>query len=64
MRASLGELRDEIAQARARLSAMAQRVDEIPHRARYLRLINDYARRSLDAQSEWLDHVDEVLSDH
>lgn len=64
VRASLGELRDEIAQARARLSAMAQRVDEIPHRARYLRLINDYARRSLDAQSEWLDHVDEVLSDH
>jgi PadR family transcriptional regulator AphA len=34
---------------------------EIPHRTRYLRLIDDYARRSLDAQREWLDAVQEEL---
>jgi uncharacterized alpha-E superfamily protein len=27
----------------------------------YLRLIDDYARRSLDAQREWLDAVQEEL---
>jgi hypothetical protein len=58
----LGGLRREITQARSRLEVMTARVDEIPHRARYLRLINDYARRSLDAQDEWLDEVEDVLS--
>jgi hypothetical protein len=29
--------------------------------ARHLRLIDDYARRSLDAQREWLDAVQDEL---
>jgi hypothetical protein len=40
---------------------MTERVEQLPHRTRYLRLINDYARRSLDAQSDWLDHVEREL---
>jgi hypothetical protein len=59
--ASLGGLRQGIADARARLSPMTERVEQLPHRTRYLRLINDYARRSLDAQSDWLDHVEREL---
>jgi DNA-binding PadR family transcriptional regulator len=59
--ASLSGLRQGIADARARLGPMTERVEQLPHRTRYLRLINDYARRSLDAQSEWLDHVEREL---
>jgi hypothetical protein len=40
---------------------MKRRALQIPHRTRYLRLIDDYARRSLDAQREWLDAVQEEL---
>jgi hypothetical protein len=40
---------------------MERRALEIPHRTRYLRLIDDYARRALDAQREWLDAVQEEL---
>jgi len=32
-----------------------------PHRARYLRLINDYGRRVLDAERAWLDDVEREL---
>jgi PadR family transcriptional regulator, regulatory protein AphA len=59
--ASLSGLRQGINEARTRLGPMTERVEQIPHRARYLRLINDYARRSLDTQSEWLDHVEREL---
>jgi DNA-binding PadR family transcriptional regulator len=59
--ASLSGLREGIAHARARLGPMTERVEQLPHRTRYLRLINGYARRSLDAQSEWLDHVEREL---
>jgi hypothetical protein len=43
------------------LEEMERRALQIPHRTRYLRLIDDYARRSLDAQREWLDAVEEEL---
>jgi hypothetical protein len=40
---------------------MERRAQEIPHRTRYLRLLNELARRTLDTQREWLDHVEEEL---
>jgi hypothetical protein len=40
---------------------MERRALQIPHRTRYLRLIDDYARRQLDAQREWLDAVEAEL---
>ena len=43
------------------LEEMERRAPSVPHRARYLRLINDYGRRSLDAQREWLDAVQQEL---
>jgi PadR family transcriptional regulator AphA len=59
--ASLAGVRADIERAYENLEEMERRALEIPHRTRYLRLIDDYARRSLDAQREWLDAVQEEL---
>ena len=40
---------------------MESRVELLPHRTKYLRLLNELARRTLDTQREWLDHVDREL---
>jgi len=61
IQASLGGLRSEIEHAYRNLEEMERRAPSVPHRARYLRLINDYGRRSLDAQREWLDAVQREL---
>jgi DNA-binding PadR family transcriptional regulator len=58
---SLSGLRAEIADRYTTLESLTKRVDQIPHRARYLRLINDYGKRSLDTLSDWLDHVEQEL---
>src|SRR5262245_48303921 len=52
---SLAGLREGIERAYEDLEQMEQRAREIPHRTRYLRLIDDYARRLLDAERDWLD---------
>ena len=59
--AGLAGLRAGIERAYQDLEKMERRALEIPHRTRYLRLIDDYARRTLDAQREWLDAVQEEL---
>ena len=59
--AGLSDLRAGIADARARLEIMIERAEQLPHRTRYLRLINDYGGRSLDALSDWLDLVEDEL---
>jgi PadR family transcriptional regulator, regulatory protein AphA len=63
IRASLTGWRHALEQAYERLEVMEQRAPEVPHRTRYLELINDYGRRSLDAQREWLDAVEQALDD-
>jgi PadR family transcriptional regulator, regulatory protein AphA len=59
--ASLAGWRAGIDQAYRNLEEMERRGLEIPHRTRYLRLIEDYARRTLAAQREWLNAVQEEL---
>jgi PadR family transcriptional regulator, regulatory protein AphA len=59
--ASLAGVRAAIERAYQNLEDMEGRALQIRHRTRYLRLIDDYARRSLDAQREWLDAVQEEL---
>jgi PadR family transcriptional regulator, regulatory protein AphA len=61
IRASLAGLRTGIERAYERLEVMERRAPSVAHRARYLRLINDYGRRSLDAQLAWLDAVQQEL---
>ena len=59
--ASLAGLRAEFDAAEAELDAQLERIPDVPYRARYLRLINDYGRRMLDAQRAWLQEVDREL---
>ena len=61
IQASLAGLRSELEHARQNLEEMERRAPSVPHRARYLRLINDYGRRSHDAQIEWLHAVQQEL---
>src|SRR4051812_1928882 len=63
IRASLAGGREGLEQAYQRLEVMERRAPDVPHRTRYLRLINDYGRRSLDAQREWLNAVEQALDD-
>jgi PadR family transcriptional regulator, regulatory protein AphA len=59
--ASLAGLRDEIADGYQEAVEMAARAGAIPHRTRYLALLNDLRRRTLDAQRQWLDYVEQQL---
>ena len=63
IRASLAGLRRELDLASERLEVMEARTPSLPHRSRYLALINDYGRRSLDTQRQWLDDVERELAD-
>ena len=47
--------------ARLELDAQLERLPDVPYRARYLRRINDYGRRMLDAERAWLDEVEREL---
>jgi len=59
--ASLGTLRAQLNDRYEDLEEMERRAQEIPYRTRYLRLLNELARRTLDTQREWLEHVEEEL---
>ncbi len=59
--ASLNGMRQRIAEGYAHLENMEARVELVPHRTKYLRLLNELARRTLDTQREWLHHVDTEL---
>jgi DNA-binding PadR family transcriptional regulator len=59
---SLHGLREQIDAGYRDLEEMERRAGEIPYRARYLRLLNNLARRTLDTQREWLDDVERELS--
>jgi PadR family transcriptional regulator, regulatory protein AphA len=59
--ASLSTLRAQLDERYEDLEEMERRAKEIPHRTRYLRLLNELARRTLDTQREWLEHVEEEL---
>jgi PadR family transcriptional regulator, regulatory protein AphA len=61
IRASLSSLRGQLERAYQNLEQMERRAPTVPHRARYLRLIDDYGRRWLDTQRQWLDTVEREL---
>jgi DNA-binding PadR family transcriptional regulator len=61
VRSSLRGLRAQIDASYRDLEAMEHRTGEFPHRIRYLRLLNDLHRRTLDTQREWLDDVEREL---
>jgi DNA-binding PadR family transcriptional regulator len=59
--ASLRPLRAQLNDRYEDLKEMERRAQGIPHRTRYLRLLDELARRTLDTQREWLDHVEREL---
>ena len=60
-RASLLQMRDDIADLRRRLDYADAAADGLPHRAKYLRLNHRLAGRVLDAYEQWLDEIERDL---
>ena len=60
--ASLGGLREDIVAKRALIAEAKERAETLPHRARYLRLVHRLGDLLLDAHEQWLDDVDQELS--
>jgi DNA-binding PadR family transcriptional regulator len=62
-RASMGTLRADIADLRARLDATEAGLDELPHRRRYLGLVAHHLRRTLDLHLQLVADVERELGD-
>jgi DNA-binding PadR family transcriptional regulator len=62
-RESMGTLRADIADLRARLDATEAGLDELPHRRRYLQLVITHRRRTLDVHLELVADVERELGD-
>jgi DNA-binding PadR family transcriptional regulator len=60
-RDSLATLRDDIADIQLRLDDAEHRAMQLPHRAKYLLLANDFLRRLLELHLELVDEVEQEL---
>ena len=60
-RESIGTLRDDVADLRARVDEMEARAGEFPHREKYLRLAAGFLRRLLDLHLEFVAEVEREL---
>jgi len=60
-RVSIGLLRDDIADLRARLEETERTADRLPHRRKYLLLVTSFLRRLLDLHLELVDEVEREL---
>jgi len=59
--ASLGALRGELDEIEAGLGGSEVQREGLPHRDRYLRLVNDFGFKLVAAHREWLDEVEREL---
>jgi DNA-binding PadR family transcriptional regulator len=62
-RASIAALREDIADLEARLDASRASAEELPHRRKYLLLVNDFLRGLLALHLDWVARVETELSD-
>jgi DNA-binding PadR family transcriptional regulator len=60
-RASIATLRDDIADLVARLDESEAAAHDLPHREKYLLLVNGFLRRLVDLHSELVDEVERKL---
>jgi hypothetical protein len=60
-RESIATLRDDIADLFARLDATDASAAALPHRRKYLLLVNGFLRRLLELHLEWVDEVEREL---
>lgn len=61
-RASMTTLRDEIEELEARLDEAEARAEALPHRRKYLLLVNGFLRRLLELHAELVDDVERELA--
>jgi DNA-binding PadR family transcriptional regulator len=57
----LGALRDDISELLERLEQTTASAEQLPHRRKYLTLVNDFLRRLLDLHLELVDEVEREL---
>jgi DNA-binding PadR family transcriptional regulator len=61
-RESLGTLRDDLAELRARLDESEESASELPHREEYLRLVIGFLRGFLDLHEQLVDDVERAFA--
>jgi PadR family transcriptional regulator, regulatory protein AphA len=61
-RKGIAELRDDIADLLERLEQSEESAEALPHRRKYLRLVNDFLRRLLDLHLEFVDQLQHELA--
>ena len=61
-RASVATLREDLADIVARLDESAAAAEALPHRTKYLLLVNDFLRRLVDLHEEFVDEVERELA--
>src|SRR5919201_6463058 len=61
-RESMATLRDDIADLTQRLDESRAAAEELPHRSKYLLIVNDFLRRLVDLHLELVDEVERELS--
>ena len=61
-RRRIGALREDVADLRARLAQSEASAEALPHRRKYLLLVNGFLRRLLDLHLELVDEVERELA--
>jgi DNA-binding PadR family transcriptional regulator len=61
-RESMATLRDDLDDLERRLAESEASAEELPHRRRYLQLVNGFLRRYLELHAELIDEVERELS--
>ena len=61
-RESIAALRDDIADLQARVDEGDAAAHELPHRSKYLLMVNDFLRRLLELHLDWVDEVERELA--
>jgi PadR family transcriptional regulator, regulatory protein AphA len=61
-RDSVGALREDIADLEARVSEMEERAEALPHRRKYLLLVDDFLRRLLELHRDFVDELERELA--
>jgi hypothetical protein len=60
-RESMATLREDLADLVQRLDESAAAADDLPHRRKYLLIVNDFLRRLVDAHAQLVDDVEREL---
>jgi DNA-binding PadR family transcriptional regulator len=60
--ASFAAMRPELDRMEELLAEMEEQAPRVPHRERYLKLMHDHARRTIDLHRRWIDEIEDELA--